>query len=198
MIILDIETTGNDATRCSIVQVAAMEFERPENRFIGDCRIFEGAIIHDIAMSYNGYRMDELTDIHKQTDIELARSFVRWSESVQEKTIVGENPSFDRDFMRATLERHGDTWSLGFRTIDIHSISYLRHIESGHAIPREEGVSMLRLDETLHWAGLPKEPKPHTAERGMLWEAEVFSRLIHGKNLLAEFASYPVPGFLQK
>ncbi len=198
MIILDVETTGSDYKACSITQIAALEFERPENRFIADCRIWDGATIEPLAMSYNGYIMEELHDQKKKSDIDIVLEFLAWAKNVEEKTIVGENPAFDRDFMRFTLERNGKEWPLGFRTLDIHTISFLHHHERGVEIPHENGLSMLRLDATLNYVGLPEEQKPHKAINGMLLEVEAFSRLVYGKNLLPEFAKSLLPKHIKK
>ncbi len=193
MIILDIETTGSDYTKHSIVQIAALEFERPDNRFVAQCRIWKGAAVDPFTRTYNGWTDEQLYDKAARTDREVAEDFLRWTQTVGEKTIVGENPSFDRDFLRWTLERYGKQWTLGFRTIDIHTVSTLHRWQRGIAIPHEQGMSMLRLDETLKYVGLPEEPKPHAALAGALREAEAFSRLVYGKQLLKEFAQYPVP-----
>lgn len=193
MIILDIETTGSDYAKHSIVQIAAIEFEHPENRYAASCRIWDGAVIDPFTRTYNGWTDEVLHDKALPTDRDIAAGFIAWAGSVAEKTIVGENPSFDRDFLRWTLERYGMQWSLGFRTLDIHTISTLHRWQRGIEVPHEQGMSMLRLDETLKYVGLPEEPKPHAALAGALREAEAFSRLIYGKPLLPEFTAHPLP-----
>jgi hypothetical protein len=60
----------------------------------------------------------------------------------------------------------------------------------------EKGLTRLSADTTLKYVGIPPEPKPHHALNGAKYEAEAFSRLIYGKNLLHEFAQFAVPEYL--
>jgi len=196
MIIVDVETTGPHYFKHSITQIAAIELENPKNRFSVECRIFDGAEISEMTYEYNGYTDESLTDPNKITDVEACKAFLEWAESVKDKTIVGENPAFDRDFIRFTLLREDIEWPLGYRTIDIHTLAYSHHIQRGIPVPEKGGLSALRLDTTLEYVGLPTEPKPHTAINGALYEAEAVSRLLFKKPLLEEFKEYTLPDYV--
>jgi hypothetical protein len=65
-------------------------------------------------------------------------------------------------------------------------------IKRGLPVPHKNDRSDLSLDTILKYVGLPEEPKPHIGLNGAKYEAECFSRLLYGKNLLPEFAKYPV------
>ncbi len=65
-------------------------------------------------------------------------------------------------------------------------------------LPLKNKRTDVKLDTILVYAGLPEETKPHNALTGAKMEAEAFSRLLFGKNLLQEFAHYSIPEFLQK
>lgn len=84
--------------------------------------------------------------------------------------------------------------------IDLHSVSYTKHLELGmlDEIPMKDGVSDLKADATYHFVGIPEEPKPHHALKGAKWEAEAFSRLLHGTSLFPEFLHLSVPGYLRR
>ena len=196
MIIVDLETTGADYKEHSITQIAAIEFENPGNRFEMECRIWDGAQIDDFTYDYNGYTDESLHDDSKKSDIEIVEVFLKWAESVDEKTIVGENPAFDRDFMRFTLMRNRKEWPLGYRTLDLHTLTFNHHVQRGVEVPHEKGFSKLNLDATLEYCGLPKEPSPHTARNGALYETEALGRLLYGVNTLADFQSRPIPNYL--
>ena len=45
MIVVDVETTGVDARKNSIVSIGAVDFENQKNQFYGECKIWEGAEI---------------------------------------------------------------------------------------------------------------------------------------------------------
>lgn len=69
-----------------------------------------------------------------------------------------------------------------------------RHLE----IPRKNKKTNIKLDYILTLVGLPEEPKPHNALTGAKVEAEAFSRLLFGKNLLKEFTQYTLPENLKQ
>ena len=71
MIVLDIETTGVDALKNSIVSIGAIEFENPEERFYEECRIWDGAEINPLALEVNGYTEEEVKDINKKTEADV-------------------------------------------------------------------------------------------------------------------------------
>ena len=71
MIIVDIEASGTEPNIHSIVSIGAIDFDRPANRFLGRCRIWEGAHIMDGALEVNGFTEEDITDIGKQSEAEL-------------------------------------------------------------------------------------------------------------------------------
>ena len=73
MIVIDIETSGIDSNRHSIVSIGAVDFLHPERRFSGECRVWEGALISEESLLINGYNQEEITDVRKQTDEDLLK-----------------------------------------------------------------------------------------------------------------------------
>ena len=57
-------------------------------------------------------------------------------------------------------------------------------------VPTEERKSTLNLDALLNMAGIPDEPEPHNALNGALSAAEVYFRLIEGREVLPEFKDF--------
>lgn len=197
MIILDIETTGIDPENNSIISIGALDFFNPLNQFYVECRIFKNAEISEEALAINGFTREQILFTNKYSLEEGLLKYTDWLKHVGEKTIAGENPGFDRGFLNASFERCG-LKRIPFRTIDLHTLSYVNHLVNGIAIPLKEGVSNINLDFTLGYAGLPSEPKPHNALTGAKYEAEAFSRIIYGKGLLDEFKNFPIPEYLKK
>ncbi len=193
MIVVDVEASGVDPHKHSLVSVGAVHFENPSYQFYGECRIWDGADIMDDAMAVNGFTKEQITDLAKQTDETLLRSFLAWMEQVPEHTLCGQNPSFDRDFLAATAARYHIDWPLAFRTIDTHTVGYMHFLLHGIQPPTEKKRSALDLDAILRYVGLPEEPMPHNGLMGAKVEAEAFSRLVYNKQLLEDFKQYPIP-----
>lgn len=198
MIVVDVETTGTDPKKHSIVSIGAVEFYNPQNQFYSECRIFDGAEITD-ALDINGFSKESLFDPTKPTLEAAVKSFLEWTSQCTYKTLAGENPNFDRNFLHASAERYSLKWTLGRRVVDLHSVSYAKHLElEVIALPLKDGVSELKADATYAFVGIPEETKPHNALNGAKWEAEAFSRLLYGKSLLPEFQEYSIPAYLTK
>lgn len=149
----------------------------------------------DGALEVNGFTEAEITDKQKQSEAELIEKFITWSETCQERTICGQNPSFDRDFARAAAHRAHLDWQLAYRTVDTHTLCYMHMIQKGYEVPidPDHKRSMLNLDAVLNYCGIPEEPHPHNALTGAMSHAEVASRLLYDRKLLPEFAAYQIP-----
>lgn len=193
MIVIDIEASGVEYAKHSIVSIGALEFEHPEREFYGECRIWDGAHVMDEALEVNGFTEEEIRDPSKKTESQLAKEFLEWANEAEERTLAGQNVSFDRDFLKAAAERAGLNWELAYRTIDTHTLAYMHMAKRGLSIPTANKRSALDLDAVLRYVGIPDEPTPHNALTGARSHAEVISRLLFDKQLLSDFAQYPIP-----
>lgn len=195
MIVIDIEASGTEYAKHSIVSIGALDFEHPENRFYKECCIWDGAHVMKEALLVNGFTEEEVIDATKETEGEVARMFMEWSEHMGDRTLAGQNVSFDRDFLKAACEREGIPWSLAHRSIDTHTLCYMHMVTRGIPPPidPQHRRSALNLDAVLNYCGIAEEPKPHNALTGALSHAEVISRLLYGKKLLHEFSQYAIP-----
>ena len=195
MLVLDVEASGTEYGKHSIVSIGAVDMDNPENRFYGECRIWDGAHIMDGALAVNGFTETEITDANKQTEGELVQAFLEWSQHYGDRTLAGQNVSFDRDFVKAAAERAGIAWDLAYRTIDTHSLCWMHIVKRGMTPPvdAQHRRSALNLDAVLQYCGIPDEPQPHNALTGALSHAEVISRLLYDKKLLPEFEEFDIP-----
>ncbi len=204
MIVVDVETTGLDYRKNSIVSLGAVYLKAQKNKFdvidefYGECRIFDGAEIQKEALERNGFTVEQITNPIKVSLEQLMKKFLYFLSIIEDKTLAGENPDFDRDFIKSSFERFGILYEFNLKRInDLHSLSYSHHIKFGIDIPQKNGASGLNLDKTLNYVGLPDEPKPHNGLTGAKMEAEAFSRLIYGKPLFEEFKKFEVPYYLK-
>lgn len=194
MLVVDVEASGTEPWKHSIVSVGALDLATPRNRFYEECRVWDGAHIMDEALEVNGFNKAQITDPRKQTEADLIHAFLHWSEGIEERTLAGQNVSFDRDFLKAAAERAGHTdWPFAYRTIDTHTLCYMHMVEHGLQPPVKHRRSALDLDAVLNYCGIPREPQPHNALTGALSHAEVIARLLYGRKLLPEFTEFEIP-----
>lgn len=195
MIVVDIEASGTENQVHSIVSIGALDFDHPENRFYRECHIWEGAHIMDGALQVNGFTQAQITDPHKKSESEIVTEFLEWSLHMDDRTLLGQNVSFDRDFLRAAAARAKLSWDLPYRTLDTHTMCWMHMIAHGMEVPidPQHKRSMLDLDAVLNYCGIEEEPHPHNALTGALCHAEVASRLLYSKKLLPEFQQFPIP-----
>lgn len=194
MIVVDVEASGTEPHKHSIVSVGALDLAHPENRFYMECRVWDGAHIMPEALQVNGFTEAQITDPAKASEADLTHAFLQWSEGVEERTLAGQNVSFDRDFLRVAAERAGHTeWPFAFRTIDTHTLAYMHMVQHGIQPPVQHRRSALNLDTALNYCGIPQEPSPHNALTGALSHAEVIARLLYSRKLLPEFSQFEIP-----
>lgn len=197
MIVLDIETTGLDPRRHSIIEVGAIEFNNPANYFNEKCQIWPGAEIDLSALEINGFTLKEIKDQKISTQEELLSNFKNWTDSIEDKTIAGHNVDFDINFLIESYKRCGQNFNFGKRKVDQHSIVYAHFLKRHLIPPVKDGISDLNSDIIMKYAGLPPEPKPHRALNGARYETEAISRLIYGKGVFDEFIKYAIPDYLK-
>ncbi len=195
MIVVDVEASGVVYHKHSILSIGAVDYSNPANRFYGECRVWDGAHIQEDAKLVHGLTDEEMSDPAKQPEAELVRAFMDWSQHMADRTLVGQNVSFDRDMIKAACERAGLPWDLAHRTIDTHTLAWMHMVKRGLKPPidPQHRRSALNLDVVLNYCGIPDEPEPHNALTGALCHAEVTSRLLDDRMLLPEFAQFPIP-----
>ena len=198
MIILDVEMSGINPEKNSIVSIGAVDFKNPSRRFYGECKVWEGAHITEEALSVNGYTKEKLLDDTKQTAGELLQSFIDWAGLCEEYTLAGQNPGTDLWFLESTAFKFKIMWPFSHRSFDLHTVCASHMIKRGIELPVMNNRSNINSDFIMKYVGIPTEPKPHIAINGAIYEAEAFSRLLYGNNLLPEFAEFPIPFNLEK
>lgn len=195
MLIVDVEASGVNYDKHSIVSIGALDFNEPSNQFYAECQIWAGAHSMEGALAVNGFTEAAIHDPAKKTEAEIVIEFLEWSQSFADRTLAGQNISFDRDFLRAATQRAGRNWDLAYRTIDTHTLCWMHMITNGKKPPvdAQHKRSSLDLDAILRYCGIPDEPHPHNALTGAMCHAEVMSRLVYNKKLLPEFNQYEIP-----
>ena len=197
MIVVDVEASGTEYSKHSMVSVGGVDFSNPSRQFYEECRIWDGADIMDEALQVCGFSKSEIMDPTKKSEAEITAAFFAFALEADDHTLAGQNVSFDRDFLKAAAGRAHLDWPLAYRTIDTHTLAYMHMAKRGLIPPIEHHRSALNLDRVLNYVGIPDEPDPHNALTGALCHAEVISRLLYDVPLLPEFEQFPIPWLTQ-
>ncbi len=193
MIVFDIETTGTDPYKHSILSIGAIDFENPTEQFYMECRVWEGARVEQEALDVNGYSREATKDPAKSEEGTIVAEFLKWLDGRQNILLVAQNPIFDLSFLQAAAARAHLDFTVGRRSLDLHTVAFMHMVQRKIAPPTKNRKSDINSDGIMEYVGIPTEPKPHIAINGAVWEAEALSRLIFSKNLLVQFAQYPIP-----
>ena len=195
MLIIDTECSGLRPDLHSVLSIGALDFRNPDNRFYGECRVWDGAEIMEEALEVNGFTREQATDAGKQSEAELLAAFLAWSQDLPERTLTGQNVPFDHNMLEAAARRGKLNWNFAHRTIDTHTLCWMHIIKASGVPPvdTEHRRTALNSKAVLNYCGMPPEVDPHNALTGALWHAEVTSRLLYDQKLLPEFEQFDIP-----
>ena len=182
MFAVDVETSGVDQKIHSLLSIGAVDMANPENRFYGECRAWDGAIIEQEALDVNGFTRAQI-DAQEKSEGELVKEFLAWVYKIEpnKPMMCGQNVSFDRDFIRYAAERAGTRSTFNFRVVDIHSVAWFYITLSGSRPPMN-----LSLNRIMEMVGAGSEPDPHNALTGAICSAEVISRMLTKKSMFPD------------
>jgi DNA polymerase III epsilon subunit-like protein len=167
MIILDIETTGLDPVKHSMVSLGAVDYDTGEEFYTENYLPF-GKEVDDFALKVNGFTREQLNDTTKLRIYEAYAKFLEWA-TKRDCLIGGQQVgSFDLPFLKHlhSLGDWGVKWPFGHRSVDLHSVAFAKLGKS------------LSLDGILIELGLEPEPKPHNALVGARLERDAFKKLL--------------------
>lgn len=178
MIVLDIETSGLNPRRNSLLSIGAVDYDTGDE-FYGECRVYDGihrdypaAVIDDAALAINGFTREQCHDLAKDFDYSLYMRFLAWATNTKRDLLIAGQQvgGFDIPFLKSIADNpmHGivPVWPFGYRSLDLHSVAFTKLGKS------------LSLDGILQAVGLAPEPKPHNALTGAKLEVEAFKRLL--------------------
>jgi len=211
MIVLDIETTGLDPDKHSVVSVGAVEFDpiklgfksgnsksrhkisQPENQFYQECRIWEGAEIMPEALDVHGMSREEITSSDKQSLENLMKLLLSWVESCDYHTMAGHNVHFDLGFVKNSLRRYDLKNVFQQRVIDTHSLTWMHMVKQGKERPTKDKHSAVSSDFVFKYVGIEYKRGDHNALEDAKLTAEAISRLLYDEKLLGEYGEHEIP-----
>ncbi len=114
LLFLDVETTGTDPERHGLIQLAGIiEIDgKVINTFNAKVRPFKGDAVNKEALKINGTTIEEIrqypeSETQYKKLIDLLDKFVDKYNKKDKLSIVGYNPKFDDDFLRAWFMKCG-------------------------------------------------------------------------------------------
>lgn len=197
MIVIDLEMSGINPSKHSILSIGAVDFSNSANQFYIECRLREDAKYMRDALAVNGFTPKQIKDKNKPMLKAALLAFIEWMDSINERTIGGHNVQFDIMFLKHSFRLYNIDYSVGGRTVDTHALAYAHCLKRKVKIPLKYSRSNITSEFVAKYCGLPIEPHPHNGLNGARIEAEELSRLIYGKNLLKEYKKFEVPKYLK-
>lgn len=193
MIIVDLETTGEDPNANAISSIGAVEFVNPQNTFYAEPRVGEDAELDPKALEITGFSKESLLNPSKPSLDEVLKSFKEWFGTCSSHILAGHNIWFDKAFLDTNFKKINEEAPYSRRTVDLHTLAYVHFIKEEHEMPMSDGHSKLDSDHIFRYIGLGIERGAHNALEDAKLTAEAFSRLLYDQPLIEEYKKFPIP-----
>ena len=216
MLIVDVETCGQNPHKSSIISIGAVYVAKPCSKpevYYGECRVPTDTFIDPESLAVNGCTLEDIMRADKLSLSEALLTFFSWTgswgmparlkksfsynNSTPLYTIFGHNPDFDREFLYHNAKQVGLRSPFGNHVVDLHAVCASTLLRMNEHIPLYKERSALRADTIFEIVGIGAEPKPHVGWKGAVMTAEAFHRLIYGRYLFEEYKDKSVPRFLR-
>lgn len=180
-VFIDTETTGLDASRHRIIDIAAKVIDLADMSclFSYSTMVMQPKSVMDAAdpssLAVNGFSLAMLHDPKNAAKSEaavkadLAGLFTRFGIRRKEAFFIGQNPSFDRAFFAQLMSvAEQEAMKLPYHWLDCASMYWAaRHMEAARlGKSLTEAISVSKDDIAAHYH-LPPEAKPHRAQNGV-------------------------------
>lgn len=194
MLVVDLEMSGLDADRHSIISLGAIDFWNPSRTLYLECRMRpdaeydpEAGLVHGLSKEY--------LDQQALSEQQLVMQFLAWAGQSPMRVVMGMCPGQDLKFLEKACERYKFDWLFGHRSIDLHSVAIAHHFANGTELPVKDNIIKLGLDQISEYCGLPGRGRdvPHNALTDARLTAECFSRLLTKKGMLPEYEKFEIP-----
>jgi len=212
MIVLDIETSGGkqSPSQLGVWQIGALELENPKNTFFQEGHIDSEDLVEEGAILVTGRSEKEMRNPKLQSQKELIENFLTWASKIEDQTLICHNPQFDYGFIWVKSNKYKINLKVPYRAMDLHTLSVDRIFKTKGILPKKDNQTAVSLKDIIEFCSLKderiqlkettivKQGSPHNALEDAKLEAECFSRLVYGKNLLPEFKEFPIPDYLKQ
>ncbi len=183
IVVVDIETSGLDPYKCSVLQIGAVWLGAAplncEDVFFADARHEWWHEWEAGAAKVHGLSRAEASDIHRPSEAVALEDLLDWLEFLPvpgRLILAGMNPAFDLSFLRRAARDSDQTprleGLLSHRTLDMHTLALAKCVAEG------EDPDGLHTDAIYEMLGMKREPRPHEALTGARMEGQAIRRLL--------------------
>ena len=161
--IFDLETTGLDAKKHGVIQIAGII--RLDNgvkhKFDFKCKTFPGQILDPIALSITGSTPELIASYHDPKKVfkallTLMSKYVDQYDKNDKFTIVGYNCTFDigflREFFRLNNDKYYGSWFSSYNMIDVHKL--FTALRGSGLYPELEALENMKLETVANHYGI--------------------------------------------
>jgi DNA polymerase III epsilon subunit-like protein len=153
IIVIDIETSGDNAKQHQILSIGAVDYTTNKT-FYGECKLSEFDLYMPEALKINGFTVEQIYDASKPTALKLYSQFLEWA-IPRGNILAGQNVgSFDVQFLKKNHADYGGMWPFKHNYLDLHSVYFAKYGES---------LSLRKICQAL---GIEPEPDVHNALTG--------------------------------
>lgn len=170
LIITDIETTGLNVKKCSILSIGAVHYAT-QSTFYGECQRRCGSLVEKAALAINGFTTKDINDPAKKSEDELYLGFESWCSQYASPDIIlgGHNIGrFDMIFLEKVASYLNRPAFFSYRSLDLHSLYYAKY---GMSLSHKEICLALELEP---------EAVPHNALNGAFSEYRAIRKILEG------------------
>lgn len=182
ILVVDVETTGLDPVKCSVIEIGAVGLTSSAE-FTVECRMGDDAVWEEGAAKVHERTIDHCTNPVLPTEIEALELFLDWCDQCMPAgrlILAGMNPQFDLGFLRAIppasyaplARRLAKRFS--HRTIDMHTLAVAEVMQ----IEANFDLKTLHTDGIYEMLEMDHEPKPHRAIVGARMEAQAIREFL--------------------
>lgn len=202
-VVVDLEMSGIDMTKCGIWQIGAIDLETKEE-FLDECRIDDEDQYLDEGdkplFEVIGKTENQLRDKSKQSQKELLEKFFTWLDKRSMRNLVCQNPVYDIGFLLTKASQYNLKIPFHYRSFDTHSISHTIYFQKHKKFSISDAGNFSGLDMTnmIKMCGMQDNRKFHNALEDAKLTAECFSRLMFGEKFLDEYSDFEIPEELKQ
>ncbi len=194
MIFLNIKTSGPDPEKHGILSIGAVDSERTgKESYIYQVPRFERE--KEIVPEYleiADFKEHELRDPSKPHIRHALKLFSELAETAKETNLAGQNTRLNAEFLKRAMEEYAMPWPFNKDYIDLLTTAINTYRAENIKIPMREKRIDLTFDMILWSVGLERSIGFHHSLEDANLEAEAYSRLVYGRNLIKSLRGYKI------